>query len=56
VNLSDNGDVVALMKKLGPLFGSDIVDIRINNGATAHDVRPYLTARETGEAIAYGLG
>jgi hypothetical protein len=55
VNISDDGDVVALTKKLGPLFGADLIDIRIDNGATAHDVRPYLTARETGEAILHGL-
>jgi hypothetical protein len=29
--------------------------MRIDNGATAHDVSPYLTARETGEAILHGL-
>ncbi|MBR0849409.1 hypothetical protein JQ543_16775 [Bradyrhizobium diazoefficiens] len=55
VNISDDGDVVALTKKLGPLFGAELVDLRIHNGATAHDVRPYLTARETGEAILHGL-
>jgi hypothetical protein len=55
VNISDDGDVVALTKKLGPLFGAELVDVRIHNGATAHDVRPYLTARETGEAILHGL-
>lgn len=55
-NISDDGDVVALVKKLGPLFGDNIVDIRVVNGATAHDVMPYLTATETGKAIADGLG
>lgn len=54
-NVSDDGDVVALVKKLGPLFGDALVDIRIVNGATAHDVMPYLTAPETGKAIADGL-
>jgi hypothetical protein len=54
-NISDDGDVVALAKKLGPLFGDALVDIRIVNGATAHDIMPYLTATETGEAIADGL-
>jgi hypothetical protein len=54
-NISDDGDIVALTKKLVPLFGSDLVDMRIDNGATAHDVSPYLTARETGEAILHGL-
>lgn len=54
-NISDDGDIVALTKKLAPLFGDDLVDMRVANGATAHDVKPYLTARETGAAIARGL-
>jgi hypothetical protein len=54
-NISDDGDIVALAKKLGPLFGPELVDIRVHNGSTAHDVSPYLTARETGEAILHGL-
>ncbi len=54
-NISDDGDLVALVKKLGPLFGPELVDIRVHNGSTAHDIRPYLTARETGEAILHGL-
>jgi hypothetical protein len=29
--------------------------MRIVNGATAHDVMPYLTAAETGRAMADGL-
>ncbi|MEK6209440.1 MAG: hypothetical protein AABM64_03560 [Pseudomonadota bacterium] len=55
VNISDDHDVVALNKKLGDFFdGKDgtIVDIGIDNGATAHDVSPYLTAISTGKAIA----
>jgi len=52
VNVSDDVDVVALVKRLGNLFPGGIVDMRIHNGAQAHDVRPYLTARETGAAIA----
>ncbi len=55
-NISDDGDIVALAKKLGPLFGPELVDIRVHNGSTAHDVRPYLTARETGKAILYDIG
>ncbi|MFM0180193.1 hypothetical protein PQQ75_11940 [Paraburkholderia aspalathi] len=56
-NISDAGDVVALVKKLAPLFGRErsIQDISISNGATAHDIEPYLTAAETGHAIATGL-
>lgn len=54
-NVSDDGDIVALIKKLGPLFGDNLVDIGVSNGARAHDVSPYLTAAETGRAIAAGL-
>lgn len=54
-NISDDGDIVALIKKLGPLFGPELIDIRVHNGSTAHDVRPYLIARETGEAVLHGL-
>lgn len=53
-NISDDGDLVALVKALGPQFGAGLVDIAVSNGATAHDVLPYLTAIETGQAIAEG--
>jgi len=54
-NIADNGDAVALVKELAPLFGASVRDMRVSNGATAHDVRPYLTARENGGAIAEAL-
>ncbi|MFZ1484467.1 hypothetical protein [Nostocoides sp.] len=55
-NIADSGDIVALVKRLGPLFGPGIVeDFLVHNGAKAHDATPYLTARETGAAIAAGL-
>ncbi len=57
-NIADRGDVVALAKKLDPLFesvGVGIKDIEVNNEATAHDVQPYLSAEETGRAIVAGL-
>jgi hypothetical protein len=54
-NVADAGDVVALVKQLQPLFGDKLIDRSVNNGATAHDVSPYLTAVETGAAIAAGL-
>ena len=54
-NISDDGDIVALLKKLRPLFGDRLVDVRVDNGSRAHDVGPYLTARETGAAILDGL-
>jgi hypothetical protein len=54
-NVADRGDVVALAKRLQPLFGDPLQDLLIYNGASAHDLTPYLTARETGHAIASGL-
>ena len=56
VNVSDDGDVVALEKRLASFFGGKVVDIGVDNGATAHDVKPYLTAPETGRAVLDGLG
>ena len=55
VNVADAGDVVALVKDLRPLFGDGVACYLIHNGSHAHDVRPYLTAAETGAAIAAGL-
>jgi hypothetical protein len=54
-NIADRGDVVALAKELAPAFGEQVRDLAVHNGAKAHDVRPYLTARETGLAISGGL-
>lgn len=54
-NIADSGDVVALAKTLNPLFDGPIVDILVHNGATAHDICPYLTAKETGRAVSHGL-
>ena len=55
INIADGGDIVALVKDLRPRFGEKVENHLIYNGATAHDIRPYLTARETGDAIATGL-
>jgi hypothetical protein len=55
VNIADRGDVVALVKTLGPRFGDRVDDRAVDNGAQAHDVRPYLTAQETGHALAVAL-
>ena len=55
VNVADAGDVVALVKDLRPLFGGRVACYLVHNGSHAHDVRPYLTAAETGTAIAAGL-
>ena len=55
INIADGGDVVALVKDLRPSFGVNVENHLIYNGATAHDILPYLTAKETGGAIATGL-
>ena len=55
MNVADAGDVVALVKDLRPLFGARVACYLVHNGSHAHDVRPYLTAAETGAAIAAGL-
>ncbi len=55
VNVADRGDVVALTKELAPSFGDRVEDRLVHNGAMAHDARPYLTAVDTGLAIAAGL-
>jgi hypothetical protein len=54
-NIADAGDIVALVKDLRPGFGPRVQNRLINNGASAHNLLPYLTARETGHAIAAGL-
>jgi hypothetical protein len=54
-NIADRGDVVALVKDLSPSFGPRVSNVLVHNGAKAHDVRPYLTALETGQAVAAGI-
>lgn len=56
-NIADGGDVVALVKDLSPLFGdgTQVRDVLVHNDSRAHDIVAYLTARETGRAIAGGL-
>ena len=53
-NIADVGDIVALEKQLAPRFGP-VVDRLVYNGWKSHAVERYLTARETGEAVATGL-
>jgi hypothetical protein len=50
-NIADQADFVALVKRLRPVFGDDLVDLEIDNGTRMHDVSRYLTAAETGAAI-----
>ncbi|MBP6669282.1 MAG: hypothetical protein KA180_07530 [Gemmatimonadales bacterium] len=52
VNIADARDVVALEKRLGRVFGDRVEDIPVQNGATMHDVKPYLTSRQAGEVLA----
>ena len=54
-NIADRGDVVANPKQLHGLFGDDVRDILVNNGSDAHHGERYLTAVETGRAVAEGL-
>lgn len=53
-NIADAGDIVALRKELAPLFGP-VEDRIVYNGWHSHDVTRYLSARETGSAIAAAL-
>ena len=55
-NVADRGDVVALVKDLRGAFGPGVDCWVVDNGATAHDAGPYLTAVQTGRAILKGLG
>jgi hypothetical protein len=54
-NIADEADVVAMVKDLSPLFGPQLHGWIVDNGAHAHDVKPYLTAVETGRAVLVGL-
>ncbi|MFJ5718367.1 hypothetical protein [Streptomyces sp. NPDC093149] len=54
-NVVDEGDVVAAVKDLSPLFGPALEGKVVHNGSRAHDATAYLTASETGRAVAEGL-
>jgi hypothetical protein len=57
-NIADRADIVALVKTLANRFPGDLADLAdlpVHNGAQAHDVRPYLTAAQTGSAVLAGL-
>jgi hypothetical protein len=54
-NVADQADVVALVKDLRGAFGPAVDCWVVDNGATPHDARPYLTAVQTGRAILKGL-
>lgn len=55
INIVDDGDIVALSKDLRPLFGERVTGTFVHCGSRAHDVRRYLTAEASGEAILAGL-
>jgi hypothetical protein len=54
-NIADGGDIVALVKDLRTGFGDKVENHLVHNGSDAHTVLPYLTAKETGNAVASGL-
>lgn len=60
VNIADSRDIVALRKDLADLFvplpgGDPIEDRLVDNGKKPHSVQRYLTAAETGFALASAL-
>ncbi|MFF7280100.1 hypothetical protein [Streptomyces griseorubiginosus] len=55
-NLADEGDTVALVKDLRPLFGERLTSKVIHNGARAHDATRYLNTPEAGRAVSDGCG
>ncbi|MGW2517785.1 hypothetical protein ACWC09_12325 [Streptomyces sp. NPDC001617] len=53
-NIADEGDVVALVKDLRPLFGPRVACHLVRNGSRAHDATRYLNTSEAGRAVADG--
>lgn len=54
-NVADTSDVVALVRELSSRFGPRVHDVTVSNGTEMHDLARYLTAAQTGAAIAAGL-
>jgi hypothetical protein len=54
-NIADEGDVVALVKDLRDGFGPEVRGHLVDNGSHAHAIGPYLSAAQTGAAVAAGL-
>ncbi|OPC84515.1 hypothetical protein B4N89_29535 [Embleya scabrispora] len=54
-NIADSGDVVAVVRELRHTFGERMTDLVVHNGSHMRDATRYLTALETGTAIAAGL-
>jgi hypothetical protein len=55
-NVADSTDIVAVVRDLSPAFGDGVTDVLVHNGSHMHDATRYLTAVETGRAVATGLG
>jgi hypothetical protein len=54
-NIADTTDIVAVVREIAPAFGPAVTDLVVHNGNHMHDATRYLTAIETGRAIAAGL-
>lgn len=54
-NIADKGDLVALNKYLSSLFGPDVTDIIVDNGAQAHNGTHYLSSSAIAKTIAANL-
>lgn len=54
-NIADTTDIVAVVREIAPAFGPAVDDLVVHNGTHMHDATRYLTAIETGRAIAAGL-
>jgi hypothetical protein len=54
-NISDATDIVSVVRELRPRYGEGVTDTTVHNGSHMHDATRYLTAVETGRAIAAGL-
>ncbi|MEV8409988.1 antibiotic ABC transporter ATP-binding protein [Streptomyces niveus] len=54
-NIADTTDIVAVVREIAPAFGPAVNDLVVHNGTHMHDATRYLTAIETGRAIAAGL-
>jgi len=55
-NVAAEGDLATMaVPALAPVFGERLQDEYVFNGRHPHDIEPYLTAAETGAALAAGL-
>jgi hypothetical protein len=54
LNVADNGDIVALVKELAPLFDG-VEDLKVYNGWRSHDATRYLNSKPVGTAVGAAL-